>query len=162
MTQAAVALESATRLVLCEARLLDERRHDEWLALYSADATYWIPARSDTGGFAPDNPSALSMLRMDRALLADWVARMKSGFAHVESPPVDTTRLVSAVEPDEQDANVFHAAWMMQTYVDGRSDLHSGRTRYFLVAAPDGAVRIRRKEVRMIQHSIAGGYLPLV
>ena len=28
-----------------EARLLDERRFEEWLSLFSDDGVYWIPAR---------------------------------------------------------------------------------------------------------------------
>src|SRR5260370_36636856 len=30
-----------------EARLMDEHRYDEWLALWDPDATYWIPCNAD-------------------------------------------------------------------------------------------------------------------
>jgi len=34
---------SPAELVAHEARLLDERRHDEWLALFTEDGRYWVP-----------------------------------------------------------------------------------------------------------------------
>ena len=40
LTQAA-----AEAFLLHEARLLDEARWDEWLALFTDDATYWVPSQ---------------------------------------------------------------------------------------------------------------------
>jgi len=162
VSAAAIGLDAAARLLVREARLLDERRFSEWLELYADDASYWVPACRDDGGFAPDTSSALSLLRMDRPLLADWVARMNSGSAHVELPAVRVTRMIAGVEADDQLRNVFHCAWMMQTHTHGKSDLHSGRSRFELTEAPGTGVRIRRKEVRLIQDTVAYGYLPLV
>ena len=34
---------SPADFVAHEARLLDERRHDEWLALFADDGRYWVP-----------------------------------------------------------------------------------------------------------------------
>ena len=32
-----------------EARLLDEARFDDWLALFTADAWYWVPSEPGPG-----------------------------------------------------------------------------------------------------------------
>ena len=39
-----------------EARLLDEQRYEEWLELFSDDATYWVPL--EQGQQAPHAPSS--------------------------------------------------------------------------------------------------------
>jgi 3-phenylpropionate/cinnamic acid dioxygenase small subunit len=31
-----------------EARLMDEHRYDEWLALWTDDAVYWVPSNNAT------------------------------------------------------------------------------------------------------------------
>ena len=36
---------SVQQFLFSEARLLDERRFDDWLALFSDDAIYWMPVR---------------------------------------------------------------------------------------------------------------------
>jgi len=38
-----VSLTSAIELVYREARLIDEKRFDEWYDLFAADALYWMP-----------------------------------------------------------------------------------------------------------------------
>lgn len=40
---AAITREQAEELLYHEARLLDERRLQEWLGLFTADALYWVP-----------------------------------------------------------------------------------------------------------------------
>ena len=34
---------SLEKLIFLEARLLDEGKLDDWLALYSEEGTYWVP-----------------------------------------------------------------------------------------------------------------------
>jgi 3-phenylpropionate/cinnamic acid dioxygenase small subunit len=38
-----IARDDLIRFVYHEARLLDEQRFDEWLALFAADGRYWMP-----------------------------------------------------------------------------------------------------------------------
>ncbi len=38
---------AAVELVYREARLIDEKRFDEWYELYSEDALYWMPLTRD-------------------------------------------------------------------------------------------------------------------
>jgi len=38
------SLAAGVELVHREARLLDEQRWDDWLALYAEDCEYWMPA----------------------------------------------------------------------------------------------------------------------
>ena len=39
--------ERSSRFLVHEARLLDEKRYDEWNALFTDDAHYWVPLARD-------------------------------------------------------------------------------------------------------------------
>jgi benzoate/toluate 1,2-dioxygenase beta subunit len=80
--------------VLREARLLDERRFADWLALFAEDGIYWVPTRPQQR--SPQE--ALSLFYETRALLAMRVARLQRPDMHVQSPPSRTVHHVSAIE----------------------------------------------------------------
>ena len=40
---ARLSRSEAEDILYAEARLLDERRHNEWLGMLTADAVYWMP-----------------------------------------------------------------------------------------------------------------------
>jgi 3-phenylpropionate/cinnamic acid dioxygenase small subunit len=93
MSQGRETLNQAIRLVEREARLLDERRFDEWLSLFADDAWYWMPASWEQR--SPDD--ALSLLYEDRRLLSLRVRRLSSPVIHVEQPPSRTHHHLSAL-----------------------------------------------------------------
>ena len=96
-------------LVLREARLLDEQRYVEWLALFAEDAVYWIPTQPNQA--SPHE--ALSILYEPKSLLALRVERLARGEMHVQSPPSRTVHHVSAieVEGDEARSSLIVAEW---------------------------------------------------
>ena len=53
------------KFLVHEARLLDEGRFDEWLALFTADAWYWVP--SEPNQASPRD--TVSLIYDDRRLL---------------------------------------------------------------------------------------------
>jgi hypothetical protein len=61
----ALDLNRCERFLQHEARLLDEGQFDEWLALFTADGSYWVPSEPDQ-----DNPhETVSLIYDDRRLL---------------------------------------------------------------------------------------------
>lgn len=76
-----------------EARLLDERRLDEWLGLFTDDGVYWIP-------FDPkDDPLAdPSILYDDSELRFQRVCRLQHGPAYSQMPPSTTLHVVTNIE----------------------------------------------------------------
>lgn len=80
--------------VLKEARLLDERRFAEWLALFAQDGVYWVPTRP--GQTSPQE--ALSLFYEPRALLEIRVERLQRPDIHSATPPARTLHHVSAIE----------------------------------------------------------------
>jgi 3-phenylpropionate/cinnamic acid dioxygenase small subunit len=77
-----------------EARLLDQARYDEWLAMYTPQCAYWVPA-TPAGG---DPRREVAVMFDDRRRLEDRVYRLKTGYAWSQAPASRTVRLVSNVE----------------------------------------------------------------
>ena len=69
--------------VVHESRLLDEKRYDEWNALFTEDAFYWVP-------LVPDQEDPLnhtSHLYEDKLLRDLRIERLKSPRAFSQQPP---------------------------------------------------------------------------
>lgn len=86
--------EALEAFVLREARLLDERRFAEWLALFAEDGVYWVPTRP--GQSSPQE--ALSLFYEPRPLLAIRVERLQRPDIHVATPRPRTLHHVSSIE----------------------------------------------------------------
>ncbi len=79
-----------------EARLIDERRFDEWFNLYTEDAIYWLPMGDEEDpGLGP------SVLFDDHYFLARRVYRLLHTRVFSQRPPSRTVHLISNVEVGE-------------------------------------------------------------
>jgi 3-phenylpropionate/cinnamic acid dioxygenase small subunit len=76
-----------------EAWLLDHGRLDEWLALYTDDATYWIPLQADQA----DPLTTSSIVYDDRRLLEVRVRQFQHPRAHARVPAPRTLHQVGNV-----------------------------------------------------------------
>ena len=83
-----------------EARLMDEHAYDEWLALWTDDALYWVPCNEDD--FDPERH--VSIVYENKARLEDRIARLKSGAAYAQDPKSRLSRIVSNVEIEDGNA----------------------------------------------------------
>jgi biphenyl 2,3-dioxygenase beta subunit len=88
-----------------EARLLDERRYMDWIALLADDCTVRVPTRDniamdrDSGRAAVDAElSELCYFEDDKLTLLGRVMRLGTGTAWGENPPSRTRRFVGNVE----------------------------------------------------------------
>jgi benzoate/toluate 1,2-dioxygenase beta subunit len=81
-------------LVEQEARLLDQLKFDEWLALYAAECIYWVPSTPDAGD--PRREVAISF--DDRRRIEDRIFRLRTGYAWSQAPKSRTVRMISNVE----------------------------------------------------------------
>src|SRR3954451_7289743 len=81
-------------LVETEARLLDQLRFDEWLALYTPECLYWVPTSPDAG----DPRREVSISFDDRRRMEDRIFRLRTGYAWSQAPKSRTIRMVSNVE----------------------------------------------------------------
>ena len=82
------------RLLEREARLLDQLRYEDWLAMYVRECIYWVPSTPNAG----DPRRQISVMFDDRRRLEDRVYRLGTGFAWSQAPASRTVRLISNVE----------------------------------------------------------------
>lgn len=133
-----------------EADLMDEHRYDEWLALWTDDALYWVP----TGRDDIDPAREISLIYDDRVRLQVRIARLKSGFAHAQEPKSRMRRLVSNVVLTEE-ANgeiIASSNFLLVELRRGRQDVFAGRTLHRL-RAQNGSFKLVSKKVLLVNNN---------
>jgi len=105
MNPADVTAADLVAFVAHEARCLDERRWDEWNALFAPEGWYWLPACPD----ATDPLAQASHLYDDALLREVRVRRLQSPVAHSQQPAGRCHHLLQASEVllCDPDANRF-------------------------------------------------------
>ena len=134
-----------------EARLADEARYAEWLALWTDDGVYWVPATTDP---AADPQRHLSHVYDNRARLETRVKLLLTGARHSQEPASRMRRLISNVEVgDGEDGEVVAESNFMlaELSVQARPELHwwVGRTTHRLLRV-GGGWRMRAKTVVLV------------
>jgi 3-phenylpropionate/cinnamic acid dioxygenase small subunit len=89
-----VARETFRMLLEREARLLDQLKYEDWLALYTAQCIYWVPSTPNAG----DPRREIAVMFDDRRRLEDRIYRLRTGFAWSQAPASRTVRLIANVE----------------------------------------------------------------
>ena len=86
--------------VVREARLLDAKRYEEWNALFTDDAYYWVPLVPDQ----EDGVNHTSHLYEDKLLRELRIERLKSARAFSQQPPSRAHHLLQTPTVEEADA----------------------------------------------------------
>lgn len=98
-TQAVPIDERAVeRFLVREARLLDERRFEEWMELFTDDGVYWAPARPEQ----TDPWSEVSLMFDDREIMANRIHRLRHPKVYAQLPHSRAVRQVSNIEVEPQ------------------------------------------------------------
>ncbi|WP_165191536.1 benzoate 1,2-dioxygenase small subunit [Caulobacter soli] len=86
-----------------EARLLDDRRWDEWLTCYASSATFWMPSWDDDDQLVEDPQQHVSLIYYpSREGLEDRVFRIKTERSGASMPEPRTAHLISNIEVLEE------------------------------------------------------------
>jgi 3-phenylpropionate/cinnamic acid dioxygenase small subunit len=144
---------TAEEFLYHESALLDERRFEEWLDLYTDDAVYWIPQ-----GDEEDPGRHVSIVYDDRRRLHERVLRLSSGFAYSQDPPSRTCHVVgNVVAHDGEGGEVDVSSTLLVAEVRRNTqNVFAGRVGHTLVVDGD-RYRIRRKVVRLVNSDIPLG-----
>jgi benzoate/toluate 1,2-dioxygenase beta subunit len=130
-----------------EARLLDEAKFDDWLALFTADAWYWVP--SEPGQNNPHD--TVSLIYDDRRLLETRVRRLASPRMYSQEPRSRTSRVVANVTIEEVEgrAATVRSKFLMIEYRREQQRLFAGTAWHRLVQI-DGTIRMAWKRVDLV------------
>jgi 3-phenylpropionate/cinnamic acid dioxygenase small subunit len=136
------------RLLEREARLLDQLRYEDWLAMYARECVYWVPSTPAAG----DPRREISIMFDDRRRLEDRVYRLRTGFAWSQAPASRTVRLITNVEvfaTARDDARMLRSNFLISEFWGDETRVLTGWAGYRLVRDGTGW-KIQAKQVNLI------------
>jgi 3-phenylpropionate/cinnamic acid dioxygenase small subunit len=155
------ALQLAAQNVLHQEALhLDAQRWDDWLALFTEDASFWMPAWTDEHRLSASPESELSLMYCTaRAGLADRVWRVRSGLSVASTPLPRTCHMVtnSVVTLDDDDPRrlTVDSSWCCHVFRLKDRGQHTFFGRYeHQLRWTDGQWRIAAKTVVLSNDTI--------
>jgi 3-phenylpropionate/cinnamic acid dioxygenase small subunit len=143
-------LRAVEQFIYVEARFADELRYDEWEALWTDDAIYWVPANGDD----TDPTTQMSILFDNRSRIATRIKQLHTGKRHSQNPPSRLRRLISNIEllGEEDDGDVLAGAnFLIYESRERGVALWAGRAEYRLRPAEDG-FKLARKKVMLVDN----------
>ncbi len=145
-----------------EADLLDERRYEEWLQLFTDDVRYWMPIRKnvpyqDERGDMTDEED-IAWIDDDKLTLTKRVRQIRTGVHWAEEPAsrichiISNVRLVdSSAGGNDDDFGVSSRFCVYRNRVETETDFLIGR-RQDTLRRIDGALRIARRKIILDQN----------
>jgi 3-phenylpropionate/cinnamic acid dioxygenase small subunit len=130
-----------------EAWLLDHGRLDEWLGLFTDDATYWIPLQASQS----DPLTASSIVYDDRRLLEVRVRQFQHPRAHARTPAPRTVHQISNVHVQEAEGDELRVAstLVLLEYRHERQRVWGALVEHRLRRTRDG-LRIAAKRIDLV------------
>lgn len=143
------------QFLYAEAELLDERRHDEWLALLADDIRYWMPMRrnvkyGDTAREFTREGEDIAWFDEGKDTLTRRVRQIQTGIHWAEEPQSRISHMVSNVqllsgEPGASEVAVKSRFLIYRNRVETETDLLVGKREDTLRRNGDGWLIARRK-----------------
>ena len=130
-----------------EARLLDTQKYEEWLALFTDDATYWVPLEKDQR----DPLETSSIIHDDRTLLELRVKQARHPRAHARLPLARTVHQVGnvmVVSENGSDTTVHSTLHLVE--FRNEKQRHFGALVEHRLRRENGSFRIAHKRVDLV------------
>ena len=145
-----LTLEQAQQFLYREARFLDDKEWDGWLAMYAPDAEFWMPAWDDDDKLVENPQTDISLIYYpDKSGLEDRVFRIRTERSSATSlPEPRTSHNISNVEILEQaDGQCkLRFNWLTFNFRYKTTDTYFG-TSYYALDTSGGQPLIKNKRV---------------
>jgi benzoate/toluate 1,2-dioxygenase beta subunit len=148
LPNAALDVRPYEAFLIHEARLLDEGFFDDWVALFTEDARYWVPIEAGQA----DPFETVSLMYDDRRLLETRVRRLSDPRIYSQEPRSRTSRTVNnvTIEPSTGEPGVVvRSKFVLVEYRREDQRLFAGTYFHRLVGA-GSAMRIAMKKVELV------------
>ncbi len=125
------------RFLYRQAEFLDEKLWDDWLALFTEDGHYWMPAEADQ----TDGEGVPNIFWEDLNLMKMRIGRNYHPQAHSQAPENRLCHVVSGVIIESEDANgdiVVRSRFHCAEYFRYEVRNFTGKYRHCLTRTPDG------------------------
>jgi 3-phenylpropionate/cinnamic acid dioxygenase small subunit len=141
-----------------EAELLDERRYEEWLELFTDDARYFMPMRRNVPHDEPEREFTREGLDVNwfdegKDTLARRVQQIRTGIHWAEEPPSRICHMVSNVQvlhASPTEIGVKSRFLVYRNRVETETDVLVGK-REDLLRRANGSFRIARRKIVLDQ-----------
>ena len=146
-------LKEVEQFIYREARLQDEHQYDEWVALWTDDAIYWVPSGADD----IDPTTTMSIIFDNRSRIGTRIKQLHTGKRHAQNPASRLRHLITNVEllDSESDDIEVGANFLVYESRERGVTLWAGRTEWTLRRVEDGSLRIARKKVMLVNNDRA-------
>ena len=146
-------LKRIERFIYREARLQDEYRYDEWEALWTDDAIYWVPANGDD----IDPEQQMSIIYDNRSRIALRVRQLLTGKHFTQTPQSRLRRLVSNIEllDDQAGDDIAVGSYSMIFESSLRDDTVWAARNEYRLRHVDGELRMAYKKVTLVNNDKA-------
>jgi len=137
------------RFIRREARLLDEKRFDEWYELFTEDAHYWVPAGH--GQTDPLNHNSLAY--EDKLLLQLRIERLKSPLAYSQKPASRCLHVLQEPEVEKRDdttGELVTRTPFIYTETRGEDSQRYAATAWHTLRLVNGHLKIKLKRVDIL------------
>ena len=131
-----------------EARLLDERRWDEWLALWTDDGMYWVPQQHDQA--SPYDH--ISLFWEDKMLREVRVRRVENARNWSQQPLTRSVHVIGNMSIEGLDAAghlIVRSCFQLTEWRNDQRQL-AGVVIHKLAATPEGGWKIMLKRVDLV------------
>ncbi len=150
LTPTLLTIEDLRQFLYREARFLDDKEWDNWLALYAPDVQFWMPAWDDDDKLVSDPAREVSLIYYPhKGGLEDRVFRIRTERSSATSlPEPRTSHNISNVEIIEQDESTckLRFNWLTLNFRYKTTDTYFG-TSYYTLDVSGEAPLIRDKRV---------------
>jgi benzoate/toluate 1,2-dioxygenase subunit beta len=145
-----LSVEDVRQFLFAEARALDDKDWDAWLAFYAPDAEFWMPSWDDDDKLVTDPQSEVSLIYYaHRGGLEDRVFRIRTERSSATSlPEPRTSHNISNVEIIEQSNGecLLRFNWVTFSFRYKTVDTYFGTSFYTLDTSAARPV-IKRKKI---------------
>ena len=126
MTQSVGDDRALIDFVYHEARLIDERRFDEWYDLYAEDGRYWMPLMRGQ----PQGADHTSLFDEDKLLLKIRIERLRNSKSYSQAHPSWCQHILQAPSIERRDQQlriaVLRTPFMYLENQQDRQDVYAG------------------------------------
>ncbi len=145
-------------LIQWEATLLDRRRWEEWIDLYTEDAVYWVPSWANEEETTDDPDTQLNLIYLrNRGGLEDRVFRIESRDSYASMPLDRTVHVVGNIVIDSIDGEEITALANCLIHSYGKKGGMTRASLYdFVIRRVGDDLKIVRKKITFIDDRLEG------
>jgi 3-phenylpropionate/cinnamic acid dioxygenase small subunit len=139
-------MSEVEKFIYREARLLDEKRFDEWYELFTDDAYYWVP-------LSPGQTDPLahnSLAYEDKLLLKLRIERLKLPTAYAQKPASRCHHVLQAPEVEGSGDEYRVRTPFIYTETRGDESQRYAATAWHTLVRSNGKLKIRLKRVDIL------------